>query len=312
MAILLATNFDAAELAAWWPALQHALPDERLLRDRSELAAGEAIDVALAANPPAGALAGLPALRLIQSLWAGVDKLLADRSIPVDVPLARMVDPAMNEAMAETALWAVLSVQREFFTYARQQREPVWRQLPQRRADETRVAVLGLGQMGRTCALRLAGNGYRVVGWSRSEAKVAGIETFAGEAALVPALADADVVVNLLPLTAATRGLFRAQTFAQMRRGAALVNLARGAHVVEADLLDALASGQLGHAVLDVFANEPLPAAHAFWSHPRITVLPHVAALTDPRSAAAIVARNVMALREGGALENLVDRSRGY
>ena len=137
-------------------------------------------------------------------------------------------------------------------------------------------------------------------------------DTFAGEAALVQVLADADVVVNLLPLTGATRGLFNAQTFACMRRGSALVNLARGAHVVEADLLEALASGQLGHAVLDVFTSEPLPAAHPFWSHPRVTVLPHVAALTDPRSAARIVARNVMALREGRALENLVDRSRGY
>jgi glyoxylate/hydroxypyruvate reductase A len=283
-----------------------------LQRERSELAAGEGIDIALAANPPPAALAGLPRLRLIQSLWAGVDKLLADASVPVDVPVARMVDPAMNEAMAETALWAVLSVQREFFAYARQQREPVWRQLPQRRADETTIAVLGLGQMGRTCALRLAGNGYRVAGWSRSETKLVGIATFAGEAALLPVLADADVVVNLLPLTDATRGLFNAQTFARMRRGSALVNLARGAHVVEDDLLDALASGQLGHAVLDVFAGEPLPAAHPFWAHPRITVLPHVAALTDPRSAALIVARNISALREGRALENLVDRSRGY
>ena len=312
MAILLATNFDAAELAAWWPALQYALPGERLLRDRSELAAGESIDIALAANPPPAALAGLPGLRLIQSLWAGVDRLLADGSVPANVPLARMVDPAMNEAMAETALWAVLSVQREFFAYARQQREPVWRQLPQRRADETTAAVLGLGQMGRTCALRLAGNGYRVAGWSRSETRVAGIDTFAGESTLARVLADADVVVNLLPLTDATRGLFNARTFAQMRRGAALVNLARGAHVVEADLLDALASGRLGHAVLDVFANEPLPADQPFWSHPRITVLPHVAALTDPRSAAVIVARNVVALREGRTPENLVDRSRGY
>jgi len=312
MAILLASNFDAAELAAWWPELQRALSGERLLRDRSELVAGESIEIALVANPPLAALAGLPELRLIQSLWAGVDKLLADSSVPADVPLARMVDPAMNEAMAETALWAVLSVQREFLAYARQQREPVWRQLPQRRADETAVAVLGLGQMGRTCAQRLARNGYRVSGWSRSETKLAGIATCAGEAALVPVLADADVVVNLLPLTDATRGLFNAQTFAQMRRGGALVNLARGAHVVEADLLAALSSGQLGHAVLDVFTSEPLPATHPFWSHPRITVLPHVAALTDPRSAALIVARNVLALREGRVLENLVDRSRGY
>ncbi len=312
MAILLASNFDAAELAAWWPELQRALPGERLLRDRSELAAGEVIDVALVANPPRAALAGLPGLRLIQSLWAGVDKLLADSSVPADVPLARMVDPAMNEAMAETALWAVLSVQREFFAYARQQHEPTWHQLPQRRADEFAVAVLGLGQMGRACALRLAANGYRVCGWSRAETRIAGIATYAGEALLMSALADADVVVNLLPLTHATRGLFNAQTFARMRRGAALVNLARGAHVIEADLLTALASGQLAHAVLDVFDSEPLPSTHPFWSHPAITVLPHVAAQTDPRSAAAIAARNVQALRAGRTPEHLVDRARGY
>ena len=125
-------------------------------------------------------------------------------------------------------------------------------------------------------------------------------------------LADAHVVVNLLPLTPTTQGLFHAGTFAAMRRGAGFVNLARGAHVVEADLLQALDGGQLGHAVLDVFQSEPLPAEHAFWSHPRVTVLPHVAAQTDARSAAVVVASNVRACREGRPLAHLVDRSRGY
>jgi glyoxylate/hydroxypyruvate reductase A len=302
MAILLATNFDAAELAAWWPALQHALPGERLLRDRSELAAGESIDVALVANPPRDALAGLSSLRLMQSLWAGVDKLLADPSVPVQVPLARMVDPSMNATMAETVLWAVLALQRGFFDYAAQQRAGVWQPHPLRRADDLNVAVLGLGQMGGRALEALARQGYRVTGWS----------TRAGDAALPQVLAGADIVVNLLPLTPATRGLFNAATFAQMRRGASLVNLARGAHVVDADLLDALASGQLAHAVLDVFHTEPLPPGHAFWSHPRITVLPHVAAPTDPRSAAPIAAANVHALREGRPLAHLVNRARGY
>jgi len=144
--------------------------------------------------------------------------------------------------------------------------------------------------------------GYAVAGWSRGD----------GAAALPPLLARADIVLDLLPLTPATRGLFNATTFAQMPRGARLVNLARGAHVVEADLLDALASGQLAHAVLDVFHTEPLPPGHAFWSHPRITVLPHVAAPTDPRSAAPIAAANVHALRAGQPLAHLVDRTRGY
>lgn len=297
MAILVAAGFDEAEWAAWWPQLKAALPDERLVRDR---AAPHEIDIALVANPPAGSLRDLPHLRLIQSLWAGVDRLLGDATVPVDVPLARMVDPAMNATMAQTALWAVTSLQRDFFDYAAQQREGMWKQHPLRRADEITVAVLGMGQMGEATAQLLARHGYRVIGWSRS----------AGP--LRERLAQAGIVINLLPLTPQTRGLFNAETFALMPRGASLVNLARGAHVVEADLLAALASGQLRRAVLDVFATEPLPATHPFWSHPAITVLPHIAAPTDPRSAAAIAARNVVALRNGGPLQNLVDRSRGY
>ncbi len=301
MAILVAAEFDADEWAQWWPLLQAALPNEQLLRDPGE-APPHAVDIALVANPPLGSLRGLPKLRLIQSLWAGVDRLLADPSVPVEVPLARMVDPAMNEAMAQAALWSVLSLQRGFFEYAAQQRAGLWRPLPLRRADDLCVAVLGLGQMGRRAAQALTQQGYRVVGWSTRD----------GDAALPQVLARADVVVNLLPLTPATRGLFNAATFAQMAPGASLVNLARGAHVVDTDLLAALASGRLAHAVLDVFATEPLPTGHAFWSHPRVTVLPHVAAPTDPRSAARIAAANVRALRAGQPLAHLVDRARGY
>jgi glyoxylate/hydroxypyruvate reductase len=311
MTVLVAADFDTAEWRAWWPLLEAELPGERLVRDRAECDEAS-IDVALVANPPRCALQGLPALRLIQSLWAGVDKLLDDASVPPHVPLCRMVDPAMNATMAETVLWAVLSLQRDFFDYADQQRERAWRARPLRRADDMTVAVLGLGQMGRQAALVLARQGYRVTGWSSREARLDGVRTSAGEAALVQVLSDADIVVNLLPLTPATRGLFDGAAFARMRRGASLVNLARGAHVVEADLLEALASGQLARAVLDVFRTEPLPGDHAFWSHPRITVLPHVAAPTDPRSAAVIAVANVQALRRGQALRHLVDRERGY
>ncbi len=311
MSILVAADFDDGEWQAWWPALVAALPAERLVRSVAE-AGADTIDVALVANPPLGALQGLPHLRLIQSLWAGVDKLLADPSVPVDVPLARMVDPAMNAAMAETALWAVLSLHRGFFAYAARQRAAEWRAQAQRRADEITVAVLGLGQMGRTAAQTLARHGYRVLGWSTRPCAIDGIETYAGEASLPQVLAAAQIVVNLLPLTPATRGLFDTTTFEQMQQGASLVNLARGAHVVEADLLAALERGPLRHAVLDVFAVEPLPAEHPFWSHRQVTVLPHIAAQTDPRTAAQIVARNVQALRAGLGPHALIDRRRGY
>ena len=313
MSILLATHFGRDELAQWRALLQAALPHETFVTQRDAAPGSDAdIDIAIVANPPAGALHGLANLKLIQSLWAGVENLLADPTVPADVPLARMVDPAMNVAMAETALWAVLSLQRGFFDCAAQQVARRWQPVPQMRADEITVMVLGLGQMGRAVALRLMQAGYRVLGWSTRESVVPGLLSLHGESALPEVLAQAQVLVNLLPLTAATRGLLDARAFAQMPAGASVVNLARGAHVVDADLLAALDCGHLKRAVLDVFHTEPLPPAHAFWSHPQITVLPHVAAPTDLRSAALVVASNVRVLREGQPLQHWVDRARGY
>lgn len=297
MSIFLTGRFDDGERDEWLELLRAELPGEQFVVEPAE--AGEA-DIAIVANPAAGALQGLPKLRLIQSLWAGVERLLADASIPPEIPIARMVDPAMNEAMAETALWAVLSLQRDFVDYARQQAAAHWRAHPQRRADEFPVLVLGRGQMGSAVARRLVANGFPVTAWGTRDGL------------LPPLLGSAAVVVNLLPLTLATQGLFHAATLAAMRPGASLVNLARGGHVVEADLLAALDAGQLRHAVLDVFQQEPLPAAHRFWSHPKVCVLPHVAAATDARSAAAVVAANLRRFRAGQPVEHLVDRSRGY
>ena len=314
MNILLCGQWDDAERDAWATALRASLlPRDQLVLQR-DATMDALIDVAVVANPAPGALAGLPGLRLIQSLWAGVDRLLADNSLPHGVPLARMVDPAMNAAMAETALWAVLSLQRGFFDYAQQQRDGVWRALSQRRADETPVLLLGAGQMGQAAARRIAAAGFAVTVWRSAAGSWSepGIRVVHGEAALRSAAAPARVVINLLPLTAATRGLLGSALFSMLRRGASIVNLARGTHLVERDLLEALASGQIDRAVLDVFATEPLPSTHAFWTHPRITVLPHVAALTDLRSAAAVVRRNLDALQRGAALAHLVDRRRGY
>ena len=304
MKVLLCGALDAAERSNWQKALTNAtattLPEVTWLDEAAARREPDAVQAAVVAHPPPGSLQGLPGLRLIQSLWAGVDGLLADPTLPAGVPIARMVDPVMNTAMAETALWAVLSLHRGFFSYAQQQRNMLWRQLGQRLASEVSVLVLGQGQMGRAVAARLAQQGYAVQTWRRDGA------------ALALRLAQAEVVINLLPLTAATRGLMDANFFAAMPAQAALVNLARGAHVVDADLLAALDSGHLQHAVLDVFDTEPLPAGHAFWQHPRVTLLPHAAAQTDPRSAAAVVAANLRALRDGAPLAHLVDRQRGY
>ena len=214
--------------------------------------------------------------------------------------------------MAETALWAVLALQRDFFVYARQQRLMQWRQLPQRRASDMPVLVLGMGEMGRCVAHRLALNGFPVSAWSRRGAGVAGIESVSGDQALLAALQQAQVVINLLPLTGKTSGFFDSQRLAAMLRSSHLVNLARGAHLVESDILAALDSGQLGELIVDAFAAEPLPEDHPFWRHPRISVLPHIAAQTDKRSAAVVVADNIARIRSGLDPLHRVDRALGY
>ena len=323
MNLLLAGALAADERTRWAATLRQALPGHTLHLARSALV-DALIDVAIVANPPPGSLAGLPGLRLIQSLWAGVDRLLADSTLPPGVPIARMVDPALTAAMAETALWATLALHRGFFGYAAQQRAGQWQPLAQCRADEWPVLVLGFGQLGQAVALRLAQQGYPVTAWRRGAAgplaaatpaaadAAAGVAVVCGAGAPAGALAQARTVINLLPLTPDTRGLIDARWLAGQRRGAGFVNLARGAQVVDADLLAALDSGQVGHAVLDVFATEPLPAGHRYWQHPQVTVLPHAAALTDARSAAALVARNVGALAAGLPLHHLVARAAGY
>lgn len=314
MNILLCGGWDDDERDAWAEALRAGLaPRDRLLLQRGEVDDAQ-IDAAIVANPPPGSLAGLPKLRLIQSLWAGVDRLLQDDTLPANVPIARMVDPAMNAAMAETALWAVLSLHRGFFDYAQQQRDGHWRQSPQALADEVPVLVLGFGQMGRAAAQGLAQLGYPVSAWSRQpgEHHLPGVRHRHGDAGLKAALAQACIVINLLPLTPATRGILGQAMFDQLPQGASIVNLARGAHLLEVDLLKALDSGRVHRAVLDVFYSEPLPAGHPFWSHPRITVLPHVAAQTDVRSAAAVALANIEALARGAPLAHTVSRSSGY
>ena len=303
MKILLCGQMPPTEYQAWLQVLQAASPPawEWLSLAQARARAHE-VEVAVVANPEPGSLQGLPRLRLIQSLWAGVDRLLDDASLPAEVPLARMVDPAMTRAMVETALWAVLSLHRGFFDYARRQAQGQWQQHAQRRAQHVPVLVLGQGTMGGAVGEALQALGYPVQGWRRAD----------GGSAVAPWLSDVRIVINLLPLTPKTRGLINAGFLAALPSGACLVNLGRGAHVVESDLLAALDAGHLRHAVLDVFQTEPLPAGHPFWRHPAVTVLPHVAALTDLSSAAAVVADNLQRLCSGQALLHLVDRGRGY
>jgi glyoxylate/hydroxypyruvate reductase len=308
--LLLLTNFDDAQVQQWLPFLQQHLPDEKI-NVYPDFEA-EDIDIALVANPPQGVLTTLPNLKLIQSLWAGVDALVRDATLPKNIPIARLVDPELTQAMIESVVTHVLTLHRQIPAYQKQQRDKVWQQLGQLSASQRTVAMLGLGQLGGVCAEHLNLMGFKVIGWSYKEKKLEHVSTFHGSTGLQTVLARADITVNLLPLTPDTKGILNKTTFEMMKRGTGLINVARGAHVVDEDLIVALNSGQLSHAILDVFNPEPLATEHPFWSHPNITVLPHVAAITNPVTASKIVAQNVLRLRAGEPLENLVDVARGY
>jgi len=270
------------------------------------------IDIVFAWRTAPGDLARYPKLRAVFSLGAGVDGLLADPQFPRHVPLVRMVDPNLGVLMTEYVLATVLRHHCELDHYQRQQQLGRWNKQVRPFAADRVVGVMGLGELGARAALSLSALGFEVRGWSRGIHALEGVETFAGEAGLAAFLSATRILVCLLPLTPETRGILCAEAFSQMPRGACIVNAARGAHVVEADLLAALGSGRLAGATLDVFETEPLPAEHPYWKHPRILVTPHAASVTSLPTAAALVVENVRQWRAGGALENIVDPQRGY
>ena len=272
----------------------------------------DAIRYVLVWRQPPGALAHLPNLKAILVLGAGVDSVLADPELPADVPVVRLVDAGMAGPMAEFALYAVLHFQRRMADYFEQQRSAIWRPREELLARQWPVGVMGLGVIGATVAQRIAAQGYPVAGWSRSAKSVKGVEVFAGAAGLEPFLARTRVLVNVLPLTPETRGILNTRTFAAMPRGSYVVNIGRGAHVVDADLIAALDSGRLAGAMLDVFEQEPLPAAHPFWRHPKVIVTPHVAAPTLASKAEAQVVENIRMMGRGQPPIGLVDFKKGY
>ncbi len=312
MPIVLVSNLAPDAERRWVGHLQAAMPSETVHPAVDFDGDPATVDVVIAANPAPEKLAPFTAIRFVQSLWAGVEHLVHNPALPPDVPLARLVDPNMSRAMAEGVTAHVMALHRDHPRFARGQRERVWSKDPQKLAHERTVGFLGTGELAQACMAMLGDLGFRLLGWSRSPRPIAGVETFAGAEGLATMLGRSEILVNLTPLTAETRGLIDAQLLAALPRGAMLVNVARGGHVVDADLIAALDAGHLAEAVLDVFEVEPLPTDHPFWAHPRVHVFPHVAAQTDPVSAAAIAAANVARFRRGDAPEHLVDRSRGY
>jgi glyoxylate/hydroxypyruvate reductase A len=274
--------------------------------DRSE------IDVVAIGRFPSGELGSFRNLRLIIALQAGTERLLADPSLPEGVPIVRAGDPQGDPMMSETALLHVLRHHRDLPALQLAQARAEWLNLPVLRPSERSVGVLGLGPIGLAAARMLADFGFKVAGWVRSPRTVEGIEVFHGRGQLAAFLARSEIVVNLLPLTEETKGILSREAFGQLPKGASVINLGRGGHVVDADLITALDEGHLAAATLDVFHVEPLPHTDPLWRHPRVTVTPHCARRMDARGIVPRICAAVRRLRNGEPLQQLVDRTRGY
>lgn len=309
MALLFRSSIDSE--ARWKPQLARLMPKLEV-RIWPKIGDPAEIDYALVWRPEPGLLASLPNLKLILSLGAGVDHILCDPYLPRGVPIVRLVDPYMTDAMSEYVILQVLRLHRQDPDYRAQQEKGLWLELDQKNAAERTVGILGFGALGQDAGRKLEGLGFDVALWGRRQRTVEGLRGYAGSAGLPALLGRSEILVCLLPLTAETEGILNAATLVMLPKGAALINAARGGHLVEEDLLAALASGRLSVAVLDVFRDEPLPASHAFWHHPRIVVTPHVAAATHPPTAAPIILDNIRRFEAGRPLLNRVDPAQGY
>ena len=269
-------------------------------------------DVALVWAPPSGRLAALPHLRGIIMQGQGVDHMMADASVPRNIPLVRLVDPDMSAALSHWTILAALDFWRDGPYYRARQREKIWAPKPQRPAQGGIVGVMGVGAIGSVVATRFAGLGFRVKGWARTRRQLDQVTVYAGMKELDNFLQDVQILVSVLPLTPKTRGIMNADLLAKLAPGACVINAGRGSQIVDDDLLTALESGQIEAAVLDVFETEPLPSSHPFWSHDQIIVWPHVAAQTNPETAAQQVATAIDAIMAGKTPANQVDWRRGY
>jgi glyoxylate/hydroxypyruvate reductase A len=313
-AILLAVDSPAA---AEWAALLRAEAPARDLRIWPD-AIGNAADVAYACVwlPPSGLLARFRNLRAVINLGAGVDRLLTDPNLP-DVPIARVVHPDLTARVVEYVVLHVLMHHRRQRLYDAQQRSRLWQVHDQPAASEVAVGVMGLGAIGAAAADALARLGFQIAGWSRTPRSMAGIELFHGAAELDRFLARTEILVCLLPQTAQTEGLLNRELFRRLKRdgatgGAFLINAGRGALQVDADIVAALDDGTLAGATLDVFPQEPLPAASPLWSHPKVTVTPHNAGDISPRAFVREVIAQIERAERGQPMAHLVDRARGY
>ncbi|NKB77007.1 MAG: glyoxylate/hydroxypyruvate reductase A [Gammaproteobacteria bacterium] len=309
MTELLAIKSDFNRLGEWAEAFQEMDIDICLW---DEIEDPDAIDYALVWKPEAGALHRLGNLKIVFSIGAGLDHLVGPDLLPPNIPIIRMVEDTLTAGMVEYVLYNTLRFHRFMPEYEKSHRQKNWEAILQIPAEQRTVGILGLGVLGQACAKVMTDLGFNVVGWSRTEKHVENVISLFGNDQLDAFLAQSEILVCLLPLTEQTHGIINRETLSKLPKGARLINAGRGGHQIESDILAALENGQLSGVALDVFETEPLPKDSALWTHPHVTITPHVASMTTPFSSAKHVYGNIERFRRGDPLTHLADMKRGY
>lgn len=300
-----------AERGAEWAVLFAERAPEIPFEYRPDAVSPEAVRFLAVWHPAAGMLQRYRNLEVLFSLGAGIDQFDLD-DIPKDLPLVRMVEPGIAEGMAEYVSLSIMLLHRHFLDYVGQQRAEVWKLKRFYPTSRLRVGFLGAGMLAQAAIAKLQSFGFTLSAWSRSEKKIEGVTSYHGVDGLNAFLPQCDILVCLLPLTPATRGMLNGALFSKLPKGAAIINCGRGQHLAQSDLLDALASGQLSRAILDVTDPEPLPPGHPFWRHEKIFLTPHTASMTQPHTAVDAVIDNIRRHRAGKTMVGLVDRHSLY
>ena len=307
--VLMASHQDPVDL--WRQSLAKEMP-ELEFRAYPDVGDPEKIDYALVYWPPHGLIASLPNLKAVLSIAAGCDHILAAPELPPHLPIVRMVDDYLAAMMAEYAVYGVLHFHRDMHFYRVEQLQSHWKRSWPQYTPETAVGILGLGAIGSDCARKLGALGFQIHGWSRSKKSMPGVTCHHGTDGLMVMARECSYLVCVLPLTIETQGIINKDLINAMPKGGIIVNIARGGHQVDKDILDALKNGQLGGVFLDVFNDEPLPSEHPYWLHDKVWITPHVAGELMPRSCAKSVVANIRRIEVGDVVPDLFDKARGY
>lgn len=269
-------------------------------------------DFALSWNHPIGAFSNYPNLKCISSMGAGVDHLLNDPDLPKNITITRIVDPELSQSMFEFILSLIMNHLRGLTGYKIEQSYTIWEPKPYIRMKDVNIGIMGIGAIGTHSALQLNKLGFKVSGWASSKKEIKDVTVFYGDKQLPDFLKDSHILICLLPLTKETQGILNEATFRLLPKNAFVINVARGQHLVDLDLIELIDNGHLSGASLDVFSDEPLAKEHPFWKHPKINITPHIASLTNPNSVAPQIIENYKRMKENRPLLNVVSRNKGY